>query len=81
MLTYLQVYAPLTPVYGHVAELARLLIFIVPPIIGLGCLYSPMMGRREVLKISWLMLMVSQPLAPWIKLTIRQRYIPLHGTM
>jgi hypothetical protein len=33
-------------------------IFLVPPILGLYALYSPVFGRRDLIKIAWLITMV-----------------------
>lgn len=37
----------------------RHLIFVIPPILLLGYLYGPLFGRRDGIKVGWLMFMAS----------------------
>jgi len=37
----------------------RHLYYIIPPILLLGYLYKPLFGRRDAIKVGWLMFMVS----------------------
>ncbi|WVQ98941.1 hypothetical protein IAU59_006073 [Kwoniella sp. CBS 9459] len=49
MLTYMQIH----------------LYFVLPPILLLGAIYAPLIGRREVLKVLWLGLMATIWTTPW----------------
>ncbi|KAK8869624.1 hypothetical protein IAR55_000191 [Kwoniella newhampshirensis] len=49
MLTYIQIH----------------LYYVIPPIITLGLLYGPLIGRRDIIKVLWLGLMATLWTTPW----------------